>query len=119
MKTDIIQEIYKEMAEKNSATEVAKKIMTKAKQLGWDVSVVNNKILRITKKIEQSNLDSFAKADSEYYSILGLLPSTSAGSVWGTDGGGVGALSATKSGLFVMNKSGGSKRVLNALSKMT
>jgi hypothetical protein len=54
----------------------------------------------------------------EYYSILGLLPSTSAGSVWGTDGGGIGALSAMSSRVFKMNKSGGSVRVLNALKKI-
>jgi hypothetical protein len=54
----------------------------------------------------------------EYYSILELLPSTSAGSVWGTDGGGIGALSAMSSRVFKMNKSGGSVRVLNALKKM-
>jgi hypothetical protein len=55
----------------------------------------------------------------EYFSILGLLPTTSPGSIWGTDGGGIGALSAMKSGTFVMNKSGGSKRVLKVLAKMT
>jgi hypothetical protein len=54
----------------------------------------------------------------EYYSILGLLPTTSAGSIWGTDGGGIGAVSAMNTGLFKMNKSGGSKRVLTALAKL-
>ena len=55
----------------------------------------------------------------EYGSILGLLPSTSAGSCWGHDGGGIGALSAMNSGTFKMNKSGGSKRVLSALDKLS
>jgi hypothetical protein len=47
-----------------------------------------------------------------------LLPSTEPGSVWGTDGGGVGAISAIQSGVFQMSKSGGSKRVLSAISKL-
>jgi hypothetical protein len=54
----------------------------------------------------------------EYYSILGILPSTGPGSIWGTTGDSVGALSAMKTRKFVANKSGGSKRVLNALVKM-
>jgi hypothetical protein len=54
----------------------------------------------------------------EYYSILELLPTTSPGSVWGTDGGGIGAISAMNTGVFTMNKSGGSKRVLSALKKI-
>lgn len=103
---------------KESATETAKRIVNMAADLGWSVNVINNNILRITKRIERSSREAFCMADMEYYSILGLLPSTSAGSVWGTDGGGVGAISAMNSGLFVMNKSGGSKRVLSALSKM-
>ena len=35
-----------------------------------------------------------------------------------TDGGGVGAISAIQSGVFQMSKSGGSKRVLSAISKL-
>jgi len=42
---------------------------------------------------------------------------TEPGSVWGTDGGGVGAISALKSGTFEMKKSGGSKRVLKAIER--
>jgi hypothetical protein len=78
---------------------------------------VRGSILTITKSGINSK-DDFVRADMEYYSILELLPSTSAGSVWGTDGGGIGALSAMSSRVFKMNKSGGSVRVLNALKKM-
>lgn len=99
---------------KNNSNENAIAIKTMAEKLGWDILVRGN-ILTITKKIAGN--DEFCRADSEYYSILGLLPSTSAGSVWGTDGGGIGALSAMQSGRFTMNKSGGSKRVLNSLKK--
>jgi hypothetical protein len=95
--------------------DIAKQIKQTAVDLGWTLEV-RNSILTIKKRI--SGTDEFCRADMEYYSILGLLPSTSPGSIWGTDGGGVGALSAMKSGVFTMNKSGGSKRVLSALSKI-
>ena len=98
------------------AKETARKILNTAKELGWDISI-RGSILTIYKDGIHTK-DDFVRADMEYYSILGLLPSTSPGSIWGTDGGGIGALSAMNSGVFTMNKSGGSKRVLNALAKM-
>jgi hypothetical protein len=101
----------------SAAKEVAAKILAVAKEYGWDVNV-RGSILTITKSGIISNED-FVRADMEYYSILSLLPMTSSGSVWGTDGGGIGALSAMRSGVFKMNKSGGSIRVLNALKRMS
>lgn len=96
---------------------VAAKIVDTARELGWNVAVRNRSLLTITKTGIRSRED-FVRADMEYYSILGLLPSTSPGSIWGTDGGGVGAISAMNTGVFTMNKSGGSKRVLAALGKL-
>ena len=95
--------------------EIASKLLETATKLGWTVGI-RRSILTISKPI--SSNDDFVSADSEYYSILGLLTQTSPGSSWGTDGGGIGALSAMKHGLFVMNKSGGSKRILNELAKL-
>lgn len=102
---------------KLSAKESAEKILSLCSEYGWKPEV-RGAILTITKYIKAGSTESFCKADSEYYSILSYLPTTSPGSMWGTDGGGVGALSAMKSGVFVMNKSGGSKRVLKAIEKM-
>lgn len=96
--------------------EIAQKILARAKEYNWTVNVRGN-VLTIQKGDIHTKED-FVRADMEYYGILGLLPTTSPGSMWGTDGGGVGALDAMRSGVFTMNKSGGSKRVLNALRKM-
>ena len=101
----------------STANAIAAEIVKTAESLGWRVAVRNNSILTITKDSIRSN-DDFVRADMEYYSILGMLPSTSAGSIWGTDGGGIGALSAMRTGVFTMNKSGGSRRVLTALKKL-
>jgi hypothetical protein len=95
---------------------IAQKIVDTAAKYGWKV-IVRGSILTITKTGIDSK-DAFVRADMEYYSVLGILPSTSPGSIWGTDGGGIGALTAMKSGVFTMNKSGGSTRVLNALKKI-
>lgn len=100
----------------SKSKEVAQSIKDACQKYGWNY-VVRGNILTITKTINSTKED-FAKADAEYGSILSLLPTTSAGSVWGTDGGGIGSISAMNSGLFKINKSGGSKRVLNALAKI-
>ena len=103
---------------KLSAKEVALEIKSVADDLGWEIEIKRESILTISKNIIPNDKSDFCRADSEYYSILGLLPSTSAGSIWGTDGSGVGALSAMKNGRMIMNMSGGSKRVLSALAKL-
>lgn len=100
-----------------AAKETALKLLATAKEYGYEVTV-RGAILTITKWIEPNSNEAFRDADMTYYSVLSLLPRTSAGSDWGTDGGGVGALDAMNSGRFVMNRSGGSVRVLNALKKL-
>jgi len=100
-----------------SARDTATEIVATAKRLNWTVTVRGD-ILEIEKQIKPNDNEDFCRADMEYYSILSLLPTTSPGSIWGTDGGGIGALSAMNTGRFVMKKSGGSRRVLSALAKM-
>ena len=101
----------------SKAKDTAREILDTATHLGWNVNV-RGSILTITKHFPAGDNDSLVTCDMEYYDILSRLPSTSAGSVWGTDCGGIGAISALNSGVFTMNKSGGSKLVLNALTKM-
>jgi hypothetical protein len=101
----------------SKATQSAQALVSKCAELGWSWEVRGG-ILTISKYIKPNNNDSFVKADMEYYGILSHLKRTSAGSDWGTDGGGIGGLNAMKTGRFVMNRSGGSKMVLKALAKM-
>ncbi len=100
---------------KLSAKESATKLATLAREYGWNIEV-RGSVLKITKHIQGK--EELVTADMEYGSIFAYLPSTGPGSVWGTDCGGIGAMSALQTGLFKMNKSGGSKRVLNALKKL-
>lgn len=101
----------------SKAQEQALKISQRCAEYGWTF-YVRRGILEICKKFAPGSMDEFVTADMEYYSILSLLPTTSPGSIWGTDGGGIGAISAVEKGLFSMKKSGGNKRVLNALEKI-
>lgn len=96
----------------------ARAILDKATELGFRVSVVENRLLRIDKEFTPGDLDAFRKCDTTYYWVLSLLPRTSPGSDWGTDGGGVGGYVAHKSGQFHMYRSGGNKNILRALARM-
>jgi hypothetical protein len=100
---------------KTSAKQQAQAILDMAKKLGFNVHV-RGTIMTVSKRIIPGDLQSFAEADMTVYSVLELLPRTSAGSDWGTDGGSVGGMSAVNTGNFLMNRSGGSKSVLKALT---
>ena len=105
------------MATKPSPIEIAKNIIKAAADNGFTLEVRGG-VLTIHKSFQAGSNDGLVECDMSYGSVLGLLPRSSPGSEWGTDCGGIGALSALRSGRFTMNKSGGSVRVLNALKKL-
>lgn len=102
---------------KMTPTEQAQALIDLCQRWGWTYSV-RNSILTIQKRFPAGDHDGLRTCDMEYGSILGKLPRTAAGSDWGTDCGGIGAMTALNSGRFVMNRSGGSKRVLAVLARM-
>jgi hypothetical protein len=116
----LIVEVEKNLGDqimtKPNSKEIALEIKSTCNRLGWTYEA--RATILVIRKSFDSTKEAFVVADSEYYGILSLIPSTSAGSIWGTDGGGCGALAAIKSGVFEMKKSGCSKRVLNALNKL-
>jgi len=102
---------------KLSPSDTALAIKAAADKFGFQLEVRGG-ILTVHKSFTPGSNDGFVECDMMYYSVLGLLPRTEPGSDWGTDGGGIGGMVALNSGRFKMNRSGGSKRVLNALAKL-
>ena len=105
------------MALKTSPSEIAANIKAAADKYGFRLEVRGG-VLTVHKSFTPGSNDGFVECDMMYYSVLGLLPRTEPGSDWGTDGGGIGGMVALRSGQFKMNRSGGSKRVLSALTKL-
>ena len=101
----------------SKARETAQEFLNLCREWGWTPSV-RGSILEITKTFTPGDNSGFCTADMEYGSLLDLIPRTSAGSTWGTDGGGMGALTAMRTGVFRMKMSGGSKRVLRAIEQL-
>ena len=97
---------------------IARQIKEACVKYGWKYDVRGD-VLTIHKYFTPGDLDGYRDADMEYYSIIGLLPRSRAGSDWGDEGGGVGAYVAHKNGHFVMNRSGGNLLVLKELVKIS
>lgn len=102
---------------KPSAIQSAQALKSKAQALGFSLAV-RGSILTVSKRITPGDNASFADADMSVYSVLELLPRTSPGSDWGTDGGSIGGMAAMQTGHFSMNRSGGNARILKALASI-
>lgn len=103
----------------NKAETIAQKILVESTKHDFTLSInEDNTVLTVSKSFQKGDNDAFVNCDVVAPHILALCPSTQPGSVWGTDGGSVGGHTALINGSFRLNKSGCSKRVLQALRKM-
>jgi hypothetical protein len=99
-------------------SKIARNFVKAALSAGWRISSREN-VVTITKGFtaelhgrEQSRRE-FVQLDGEYYGIMSILPHK--GSIWGTDGSGVGGYSAMLHGVFTMNVSGVSDKMIDAI----
>jgi hypothetical protein len=90
----------------------ARKFVAAARSAGWRISSREN-VVTITKGFTAQSREGFVQLDGEYYGILSILPWK--GSMWGTDGSGVGGYSAMLHGVFTMNVSGVADRMIDAI----
>ena len=96
----------------------AKRFADKCIELGWRIERVTDGVITIVKHFRAGDNSGLVECDMEYYDILSIAPHRG-GSVWGTDCGGIGAISALQNGVFRMNKSGdGAKRFSAELRKL-
>ena len=98
---------------KTSTKTAAANFSAAARDAGWTISTRDN-VVTISKRFTPNSEKEFARLDSEYYDILSMVRARG-GSMWGTDGSGVGGYSALLSGVFTMNVSNVSKAFLAAL----
>ena len=97
----------------NATKTAATKFAAAARDAGWTITSREN-IVTITKHFTAGSREEFVKLDGEYYGILSLVKAQG-GSMWGTDGSGVGGYSAMLHGCFTMNISGVSQSFISAL----
>ena len=101
----------------NKSTIKANEIKSYADAHGVQLEV-RGSILTASKQFEAGSNQGFTEAESVVSSVIYMLPTTSAGSVWGSDGASVGGFIGLQNGSMKLNVSGGSKLVLNALKKV-
>ena len=103
---------------KKSPLEIANRFVEHCKKN--DIQITRcDRILTLEKRLKGNdrNLD-FSDAESDCSIIYDLPSSADGGSVWGTDGGSIGGMIAIQTGLFKLNRSGVSKRVMSAIKKI-
>jgi len=98
---------------KTSTKTAAAKFVVAAREAGWKITAREN-VVTITKHFTPNSRAEFVKLDGEYYGILTMVKARG-GSIWGTDGSGVGGYSAMLHGVFTMNISGVSQAFIAAL----
>lgn len=98
---------------KTSTKTAAANFAAAARNSGWTISTRDN-VVTITKHFTPNSREEFVQLDGEYYGILSLVKARG-GSMWGTDGSGVGGYSAMLHGVFTMNVSGVSPAFIAAL----
>jgi hypothetical protein len=91
------------------------------RKAGWQISVTpafadpgRSNVVSITKKFAPNDNAAYVACDCEYYGLLSMLKARG-GSMWGTDGSGVGGHFALVSGCFTMKVSGVSDAMAKAL----
>lgn len=94
-------------------TAAAREFAAAARAAGWQISTRDN-VVTITKHFTPGSREQFVALDGEYYGILSMVKARG-GSMWGTDGSGVGGYSAMLHGCFTMNVSGVSPSFIAAL----
>ena len=107
-----------ERKKSNNPTESAMQFIETCKKMGWAWSAEGT-IVRINKRFEKGDLDAYCNCDIDAPYILGMVPVTSPGSVWGTDGGSVGGYVGAQNGYYQLNVSGASKRFVAAVKKLS
>lgn len=101
---------------KPTASEIARDFYTAAKAGNWRIDA-RSEIVTIIRNFTPNDNNAFVACDMEYFDILSRLRAKG-GSMWGTDGGGIGGYSALMSGCFKMNVSGVGKRVIAEILKL-
>lgn len=93
---------------------IAREFVAACRKAGWAITVREN-MVTISKHFTPNSRQEFVELDGEYYGLLSMLKARG-GSMWGTDGSGVGGYSAMLHGCFTMNVSGVSERMIAAVS---
>ena len=97
--------------------EIATEFANKCKELGFTFTV-GKFIVSVHKSFPAGDLNAFVECDMTGPFLLMRLKQTEPGSVWGTDGGGVGGQVAVNNGRYTLNKSGIGKRIINEIKKL-
>jgi hypothetical protein len=94
----------------------ASEFISSARAEGFSV-FASGEVVTLVKRFTPGDREAFVGCDMIAPGILLSLPA-GCGSMWGTDGGSIGGMSAMSSGVFKLNRSGIRKRVVSEIAKI-
>jgi hypothetical protein len=92
-------------------------IVSKVHELGMQLSV-SGCVATVQKTFTPNDKIAYCNAESDAYTILGMIKRTTSGSIWGTDSGSIGGHVGLTGGYVSMHKSGCSKNLLKQIAKL-
>ena len=101
----------------SNATLQARAFAAAAAEYGFTWSAKGD-MVTIQRSFAPGDRDAYVAADGDAYSVMALAPVLYSGTTWGTTSDGVGGHAGMTGGYYRLNKSGVSKRFINALNKM-
>lgn len=97
-----------------AAAKAAAEFIAEATKLGFTVRA-RGRIVEVTKRFTPGDTAAFVAADGNGPHLIAMVPTVTAGSVWGTDGGGVGGHAAIANGIYTLKVSGVAARFATAI----
>ena len=102
---------------RNPTMSDASLIVSKVRELGMQLSV-SGCVATVQKTFTPNDKSAYCNAESDAYTILGMIKRTTSGSIWGTDSGSIGGHVGLTGGYVSMHKSGCSKILLKQIAKL-
>lgn len=101
---------------KYDSQKVASEFIAKAKELGFSYCI-SGCIVKVNKNFTPRDPAAFGKAESNANTLLSIIPRSSPGSIWGTDGSSVGGFLGFEQGYMELCKSGCNKNILKEINR--
>lgn len=107
------------MAKPSQSSVVADAFIQQCIAAGFVVTRASGTVVSCKANFQPGDNQRYCELDSAAMSLMDALPTTTPGSIWGSTSDGVGGAVALNRGVYIINRSGVSARVVSAISKST
>ncbi len=105
------------MAKQSQSSILAAKFIADCQAAGFHIVSANGTVVKCAANFQAGNKEQYCKLDGEAEFLMSSLKATTAGSIWGSTSDGVGGVAAINNGVYLINRSGVSAQLVNAIAK--